>query len=151
MKNRNIILNGGACFASARAEITRRATKLQLGIAIQKQPPGQNPDAGEASRFFGDYCVLAARHNDWVVLYDAVRKKLRRQGRTDAINQNVVKDIAGHSREGVTAQTYQHLEASGGLDEVLPGRLRALLRLPNFAGGLTRYPPRLLPIKLRSR
>lgn len=151
MKNRNIILNGGACSASARAEITRRATKLQLGFAIQKQPQGQNPDAGEAARLFGYYCVLAARHNDWVVLYDAVLKKLRRQGRTDTINQNIVKDIAGPSREGVTAQTYQHLKASGGLNDVLTERLSILLRLPDFAAGVMRQTPRLLPIKLRSR
>lgn len=69
----------------------------------------------------------------------------------DSINQNIVKDIAGHSREGVTAQTYQDLEASGGLDEVLGERLSALLRLPDFAAGVVRQTPRLLPIKLRSR
>lgn len=151
MKNRGIILSGGACSASVRAEITRRATDLQLGFAIQKQSQGPNPDAGEAARVFGDYCMLAARHNDWVALDDAVRKKLRMQGRTDGINQIIVKDIAGHAREGVTAQTYQDLEASGGLNDALTERLSSLLRLPDFAAGVVCQTPRLLPIKLRSR
>ena len=67
------------------------------------------------------------------------------------INQNIVKDIAGHAREGVTAQTYQDLKASGGLNDVLTERLSILLHLPDFAAGVMRQTPRLLPIKLRSR
>ncbi|WP_287941901.1 hypothetical protein [Sphingopyxis sp.] len=67
------------------------------------------------------------------------------------INQNIVKDIAGHARKGVTAQTYQNLKASGGLNDVLTERLSVLQCLPDFAAGVVRQTPRLLPIKLRSR
>lgn len=67
------------------------------------------------------------------------------------INQNIVKDIAGHAREGVTAGTYQDLVASGGLDEALRERLIVLKRLPDFAADLTPCTPKLLPLNLRSR
>jgi len=67
------------------------------------------------------------------------------------INQNIVKDIAGHAREGVTAGTYQKLIATGGLDETLRERLIVLKRLPDFAAGLSPCPPKLLPLNLRSR
>lgn len=68
-----------------------------------------------------------------------------------SINQNIVKDIAGHARKGVTAQTYQNLKASGGLNDVLTERLCVLQCLPDFAAGVVRQAPRLLPINLRSR
>lgn len=67
------------------------------------------------------------------------------------INQNIVKDIAGHAREGVTAGTYQDLVASGGLDEALRERLIVLKRLPDFMPGLSASAPKLLPLNLRSR
>ena len=67
------------------------------------------------------------------------------------INQNIVKDIAGHAREGVTAGTYQDLVASGGLDEALRERLIVLNRLPDFAADLMPCAPKLLPLNLRSR
>lgn len=67
------------------------------------------------------------------------------------INQNIVKDIAGHAREGVTACTYQDLVATGGLDEALRERLNVLERLPNFSAGVTPCTPKILPLNLRSR
>jgi len=67
------------------------------------------------------------------------------------INQNIVKDIAGHAREGVTAGTYQDLVATGGLDETLRERLIVLERLPDFAADLKLHAPKLLPLNLRSR
>ena len=67
------------------------------------------------------------------------------------INQNIVKDIAGHARQGVTAGTYQDLIASGGLDEALRERLIVLERLPDFLAGIAPCTPKLLPLNLRSR
>jgi len=67
------------------------------------------------------------------------------------INQNIVKDIAGHARDGVTASTYQDLIASGGLNEALAERLIVLKRLPDFAPALISCAPKILPLKLRSR
>lgn len=67
------------------------------------------------------------------------------------INQNIVKDIAGHAREGVTAGTYQDLVASGGLDEALRERLIILKRLPDFMAGIAPFTPKLPPLNQRSR
>ncbi len=83
MINHEIILNGGARSASMLAEIARKATDVQLGLAIQEQLHGPHPDAEEAARVFGDYYVLAARHNGAAVLDDPTRESLRAQGRSE--------------------------------------------------------------------
>ena len=67
------------------------------------------------------------------------------------INQNIVADIAGHARQGVTAQTYQDLVASGGLDEALREKLLVLEQLPDPTRGLVASPVHRLPVALRSR
>lgn len=67
------------------------------------------------------------------------------------INQNIVKDIAGHAREGTTARSYQKLLESGGLEDVLQERLKVLLRLPDYAKDVVRRPFKLLAVALRSR
>lgn len=67
------------------------------------------------------------------------------------INQNIVADIAGHARQGVTAQTYQDLVASGSLDEGLREKLLVLERLPDPTRGLATPPIHRLPLALRSR
>lgn len=67
------------------------------------------------------------------------------------INQNIVADIAGHARKGVTASTYQDLVATGGLEDALSERMIVLKRLPDFTAGVKSHAPRLLPLNLRSR
>jgi integrase len=67
------------------------------------------------------------------------------------INQNIVKDIAGHARQGVTAKTYQNLIAAGELDMVLRDRLSVLTMLPDFTANIAPAPLNVLPIKLRTR
>ena len=83
MINHEIILNGGARSASTLAEIARKATDVQLGLAIREQLHGPNPEAEEAARVFGDYYLLAARHNGAAVLDDPTRESLRAQGRSE--------------------------------------------------------------------
>lgn len=83
MIRHDIILNGGARSASVLAEIARKATDAQLGLAIQEQLHGPNPEAEEAARVFGDYYLLAARHNGAAVLDDPTRESLRAQGRSE--------------------------------------------------------------------
>jgi len=67
------------------------------------------------------------------------------------INQNIVADIAGHSRKGTTARSYQKLLQSGGLDEVLQERLKVLMRLPDYAAGITRHKLNVMHVKMRTR
>lgn len=67
------------------------------------------------------------------------------------INQNIVADIAGHSREGTTARSYQNLLASGGLEDVLQERLKVLKRLPDYALGLKRHHLHVMHLKIRTR
>lgn len=90
---------------------------------------------------------IAGKAADFHSIRSAVLSQLDRND----INQNIVADIAGHARAGVTAQTYQDLVASGGLDEALRERLEVLKRLPDPTGDVCRTPVRLLPLKLRSR
>jgi integrase len=67
------------------------------------------------------------------------------------INQNIVADIAGHSREGTTARSYQKLLESGGLEDVLQERLKVLMRLPDYAADLQRHPLKVMHVKVRTR
>ncbi|PVE54373.1 MULTISPECIES: hypothetical protein [Bacteria] len=67
------------------------------------------------------------------------------------INQNIVADIAGHSREGTTARSYQNLLESGGLEDVLQERLKVLVRLPDYAANLQRHPLNVMHVKVRTR
>ncbi|GAY20967.1 hypothetical protein [Sphingobium fuliginis] len=67
------------------------------------------------------------------------------------INQNIVSDIAGHSREGTTARSYQKLLESGGLEDVLQERLKVLSRLPDYAAGVKRHPLNVMHVNVRTR
>ena len=82
MINTNIALQVGARPASELAELARRALDAQLGIALQDQLAGPDPDADEAARVFGDFFALAARNNGKVVLDDAERARLTGEGRS---------------------------------------------------------------------
>lgn len=67
------------------------------------------------------------------------------------INQNIVKDIAGHAREGVTADSYQKLQQTGGLDDALNEQKLILNRLPDFARHIRKVRPMILHPDQRSR
>ena len=81
----------------------------------------------------------------------SVRKTSLSQLDRAGIDQNIVADIAGHARAGITAQTYQDLVASGGLDDVLGERLIVIQRLPNPLQHLSPPPLQFLPLNLRTR
>ena len=92
-------------------------------------------------------CTSAGKEAD----FHSVRSTgLSQLDRAD-INQNIVKDIAGHSREGTTARSYQKLLESGGLDDVLQERLKVLTRLPDYAASVVRHKLSVLVMKARTR
>lgn len=90
---------------------------------------------------------MAGKKADFQSLRSSVLSLLDRAD----INQNIVKDIAGHAREGVTACTYQDLILAGGLEDALNERLIVLKRLPDFARQISYSTPCILPVEHRSR
>ena len=69
-----------------------------------------------------------------------------------AVNQNIVKDIMGHARTGVTATKYQKRTLALGMQSTLGERLSVLMLLPNVTEGIhAQADVNLLPMALRSR
>jgi integrase len=113
------------------------------------------------------YAIVWSKLMDWLKLqpdfimplgstgkgadFHSIRSTVLSQLDRKDINQNIVADIAGHQREGVTAINYQKLLQSGGLEDVLQERKSVLECVPILTAHLIAYKPDLMPLNIRSR
>ncbi|MBZ6382844.1 site-specific integrase [Sphingomonas sanguinis] len=123
----NAVKTGGDQYYSVSWKKVMTWLRDQPGIVIPRAPGGKEAD------------------------FHSIRSTGLSQLDRHDINQNIVKDIAGHAREGTTATSYQKLLASGGLEDVLQERLKVLMRLPDYAAEVRRHPLKVMHVKVRTR